>query len=264
MCSILDVLFQILIKNPLSSNQKIQLIEYFFQRNENIEYVNNQYVAYDIEFTEDDVIYHQINAVNLKRSNGNTLLFWAVKDEDYVLLDWLLAHGADINQRNFQNKSVLHEAIDHGYFQVFDYLLTKGANCQYEHLKHAQLMLRLIQVQTHINLSQYLGLQNILQHFERFPITYASFIKYHLQQRDPETIRFTRLYIWRMIYTYRILRGVFSRLSSNEIIKIFAYLYNSSQKIPEDIFYQSELSKRTLIDDCDVQPYQNLMERYFR
>lgn len=58
---------------------------------------NAQYSALDIELTADDVIVREISAVNLRHSNGNTLLFLAAKDGDYVLLDWLVSSRSDIN-----------------------------------------------------------------------------------------------------------------------------------------------------------------------
>lgn len=264
MKSLMDQIVQQLIKNNLTSNQKIQMIEHFFQISHGIQYMNGQYSTQDIELTADDVIVHEISAVNLRRSNGNTLLFLAVKDADYLLLDWLLSQGADINQRNFKNQSVLHEAIYHGHCEIFEYLFRNGAVRQLDHLQYAQQKIQSILSQAIVNFAEYHGVKKILQHFERFPLNYAAFIRYQLQMRDPETLRLTRLYMWQFIYNYRILRDVFNRLSSHQVFEIFSYLYDSPDAYSIDILARGERSKQAILDDCDVQPYQNLMAKFFK
>ncbi|MDQ5883999.1 MAG: hypothetical protein QG556_336, partial [Pseudomonadota bacterium] len=197
MQSLADYIVQQLIKNNLTSDQKIQKIEHIFRISHDVQYHNGQYFALDVELTADDVIVREISAVNLRRSNGNTLLFLAAKDRDYVLLDWLISNGADINQRNFKQQCILHEAIEHGQFEIFEYLFKRGAIRLYEHHKYARLKLQELESQVEPNISVYHGVQNILQHFERFPLNYAAFMRYHLQQRDPDTIWLTKMYMWR-------------------------------------------------------------------
>lgn len=59
---------------------------------------------------------------------GNTMLNYAVQNNMYDIVEYLIKNGADINTYNNDLNTPLHYALSFQYFTISDLLIKEGAN----------------------------------------------------------------------------------------------------------------------------------------
>ncbi|MBE7465150.1 MAG: ankyrin repeat domain-containing protein [Planctomycetes bacterium] len=65
---------------------------------------------------------------NLPVNNWSPLHLATKRDVNYSVLDWLIAHGANVNHPGYRGSTPLHEAAKHDMVQVARFLISHGAN----------------------------------------------------------------------------------------------------------------------------------------
>lgn len=81
----------------------------------------------DYETIRGDVLNFDLESVD---ENGDTVLHYAVKNEDYELLDIILSYVPDLDVENLDGDSALHLAVKIGNSEIVRMLLDFGANAQ--------------------------------------------------------------------------------------------------------------------------------------
>ena len=64
----------------------------------------------------------------LKDINGNSLLNLAVQSNSFLIVNYLLNIGADVNSQNLNYNSPLHYALSFHNFDIADMLINRGAD----------------------------------------------------------------------------------------------------------------------------------------
>jgi len=60
-----------------------------------------------------------------------TSLHFAVKNNQPIIVEYLIQHGADMDSKNIENHTPLHYASQNGNQRVADYLVNHGARNNY-------------------------------------------------------------------------------------------------------------------------------------
>ncbi|XP_076300828.1 uncharacterized protein LOC143219007 isoform X2 [Lasioglossum baleicum] len=84
-------------------------------------------VKYD-DFGEVQGLINQGVSVNVKNSDGQTLLQYAVSNGKLKVVKYLAEKGADVNERNVSGDAPLHDAVRMGNLEVLKCLVEKGAD----------------------------------------------------------------------------------------------------------------------------------------
>ncbi len=79
----------------------------------------------EYEVIRDEIVNFDLEAVD---ENGDTPLHYAVKNEDYDLLDIILSYVPDLDVENLEGDSALHLAVKVGNSEIVRMLLDFGAN----------------------------------------------------------------------------------------------------------------------------------------
>lgn len=79
----------------------------------------------EYEMIRDEIVNFDLEAVD---ENGDTPLHYAVKNEDYELLDIILSYVPDLDVENLEGDSALHLAVKVGNSELVRMLLDFGAD----------------------------------------------------------------------------------------------------------------------------------------
>jgi ankyrin repeat protein len=66
--------------------------------------------------------------IDFQDDSGNTLLHVSAQNGNKRVAKLLLRRGATINKQNMAGQTVLHYAQGYGFSELFDYLMSKGAD----------------------------------------------------------------------------------------------------------------------------------------
>jgi len=76
------------------------------------------------------------NNINLKDAEGNTPIFYAVKNGNLDSIKYLIANGSNIFQKNNSGETLLHIASYKNRFHIFKYLYNKGLDVNLKNKKN--------------------------------------------------------------------------------------------------------------------------------
>jgi len=90
-----------------------------------------------IENEEYEVIKEEIMSLDLESvdENGDTVIHYAVRNEDYELLDIILSYVPDLDVENLDGDSALHIAVKTGNSEIVSMLLDFGASTKVKDVK---------------------------------------------------------------------------------------------------------------------------------
>jgi ankyrin repeat protein len=86
-------------------------------------YIQDNYLQKFIEVFEKSNIY-----IDLKDSNGDTLLIIAVKSHRYEFIEFLLKYDANVNVQDSDLNTPLHHALKNNYFKIANLLISNKAD----------------------------------------------------------------------------------------------------------------------------------------
>ena len=69
------------------------------------------------------------------KDNGNTLLIWAVKNNNKELVQFLIENGAEVNLANDYGNTPLHFAFSNKNYEIVNILLKNNASEETKNLK---------------------------------------------------------------------------------------------------------------------------------
>ena len=72
---------------------------------------------------------------NIKDENGNTILIIGAQNNNKRIIKIALRYGAQINMQNILGNTALHFAKEYKYYNIFDYLIKKGADPNIKNLR---------------------------------------------------------------------------------------------------------------------------------
>ena len=70
-----------------------------------------------------------------KDENGNTILIIGAQNNNKRIIKIALRYGAQINMQNILGNTALHFAKEYKYYNIFDYLIKKGADPNIKNLR---------------------------------------------------------------------------------------------------------------------------------
>ena len=77
-----------------------------------------------------------LNIIDSKdKDNGNTLLIWAVKNNNKELVQFLIENGAEVNLANDYGNTPLHFAFSNKNYEIVNILLKNNASEETKNLK---------------------------------------------------------------------------------------------------------------------------------